>query len=105
MISGIIKPKRNTGGALKCRYCVCFYGIIVRMYREIGGKHNMPHIHAEYSGQEVVVALDGTVLEGKLPKSQMKLLDAWMEIHKDDLAANWKLLSNGEQFFRIDPLK
>ena len=37
--------------------------------------------------------------------SQMKLLDAWMEIHKDDLAANWKLLSNGEQFFRIDPLK
>ena len=79
-----------------------FYGIIVRMYREIGGKYNMPHIHAEYSGQEVVVALDGTVLEGKLPKSQMKLLDAWMEIHKDDLAANWKLLSNGEQFFRSD---
>ena len=27
-----------------------FYGIIVRMYREMGGKHNMPHIHAEYSG-------------------------------------------------------
>ena len=26
-----------------------FYGIIVRMYREMGGKHNMPHIHAEYS--------------------------------------------------------
>ena len=82
-----------------------FYGIIVRMYREMGGKHNMTHIHAEYSGQEVVVALDGTVLEGKIPRSQMKLLDAWMEIHKDDLAANWKLLSNGEQFFRSDPLK
>ena len=40
-----------------------FYGIIVRMYREQGGKHNMPHIHAEYSGEEIVVALDGTVLE------------------------------------------
>ena len=44
-------------------------------------------------------------LEGKLTKAQMKLVDAWMEIHKDDLAANWTLLSNGEQFFRIDPLK
>ena len=76
-----------------------FYGIIVRMYKEIGGKHNMPHIHVEYSGQEAVIALDGTVLEGKLPKAQMKLVD------KDDLAANWTLLSNGEQFFRIDPLK
>ena len=82
-----------------------FYGIIVRMYREIGGKHNLPHIHAEYSGEEVVLALDGTVLEGAFPPNKMKLLQAWVEIHRDDLEANWKLLSNGEQFFRIDPLK
>ena len=71
-----------------------FYGIIVRMYREQGGKHNMPHIHAEYSGEEIVMTLDGTILEGGLPKNKLKLLEA-----------NWKLLSNGEQFFRIDPLK
>ena len=82
-----------------------FYGIIVRMYRENGTRHNLPHIHAEYSGSEVVVALDGTVLEGEIPKARMKLLDAWMEIHREDLNANWRLLSNGEQFFRIDPLR
>ena len=82
-----------------------FYGIIVRMYMEKSGKHNMPHIHAEYSGDEVVVSLEGMVLEGAIPPARMKLLDAWMEIHKDDLAANWQLLSNGEQYFRIDPLK
>ena len=82
-----------------------FFGIIVRMYKEMGGKHNIPHIHAEYSGEEIVVSLDGTVLEGSLPKNKLKLLDAWMEIHREDLEANWKLLSNGEQFFRIDPLK
>lgn len=82
-----------------------FYGIIVRMYREAGGRHNLPHIHAEFSGSEVVVALDGTVLEGEIPKGKMKLLEAWMEIHRDDLEANWKLLSCGEQFFRIDPLR
>lgn len=82
-----------------------FFGIIVRMYKEMGGKHNIPHIYAEYSGEEIVVALDGTVLEGNFPKNKMKLLDAWMEIHREDLEANWKLLSNGKQFFRIDPLK
>lgn len=82
-----------------------FFGIIVRMYKENGGKHKMPHIHAEYSGDEVVVTLDGEILEGSIPKSKMKLLDAWMEIHREDLEVNWKLLSNGEQFFRIDPLK
>lgn len=82
-----------------------FFGIIVRMYRENSGRHNMPHIHAEYSGEEVVVTLDGEVIEGKIPKNKMKLLEAWIEIHHEDLEANWKLLSNGEQFFRIDPLK
>ncbi len=82
-----------------------FFGIIVRMYKENGGKRKMPHIHAEYSGDEVVVTLDGEILEGEIPKAKMKLLDAWMEIHREDLEANWTLLSSGEQFFRIDPLR
>ena len=82
-----------------------FFGIIVRMYRETGGKHNLPHIHAEYGEEEIVIALDGRVLEGSIPRGKMKLLDAWMEIHREDLEANWKLLSGGEQFFRIEPLR
>lgn len=84
-----------------------FYGIIVRMYHEAGGKHSVPHIHAEYSGSEIVVSLSGDILEGesKFPKNKLKLLEAWIEIHREDLEANWTLLSNGEQFFRIDPLK
>ena len=82
-----------------------FFGIIVRMYNEKGGKHNIPHIHVEYSGEELVIGLDGTILEGNIPKNKRKLLDAWMEIHHEDLLANWTLLSSGEQIFRIDPLK
>ena len=82
-----------------------FYGIIVRMHREIGAKHNKPHIHVEYSGDEVVVALDSEVLEGKIPRNKMQLVLAWMEIHREDLYANWRLLSDNEQFFRIEPLK
>ncbi len=84
-----------------------FYGIIVRMYREEGGKHNMPHVHAEYSGDEIVIALDGRVLEGDkyFPMNKSKMIEFWMEFHRVELEANWKLLSNGEQFFRIDPLK
>lgn len=82
-----------------------FFGIIVRMYREIGGLHNLPHVHAEYSGQEVAVSLDGTVLEGSIPRNKMRLLLAWIEIHREELEANWSLLGRGEQCFRIDPLE
>ncbi len=35
----------------------------------------------------------------------MKLLVAWMAIHEDELEANWRLLSEGEAAFRIEPLR
>ena len=82
-----------------------FYGIIIRMYKEASGKHHKPHIHVEYAGDEAAISLDGEILEGSIPKSKLKLVEAWMEIHRDDLEANWKLLSHGEQFFKIEPLK
>ena len=82
-----------------------FYGIIVRMYNEKGNKHNLPHIHVEVAGDEAVFDLDGNQLEGNIPLNKAKLLQAWIVIHREDLEANWKLLTGGEQFFRIDPLK
>ena len=82
-----------------------FYGIIVRMYKENDGKHNLPHIHAEYSGDEIVLDFDGNIIEGHMQRNKLKILVAWVEIHRDDLEANWTLISNGEKFFRIDPLK
>lgn len=82
-----------------------FYGIIVRMQSEKGGKHNKPHIHALYGDDEIVVATNGEVLEGKLPNKQLKILLAWMAIHEDELNANWTMLSNGEGYFKIEPLK
>lgn len=36
-----------------------FFGIIVRMQSEKGGKHNKPHIHALYGDNEIVVGIDG----------------------------------------------
>ena len=81
-----------------------FYRNIVIMKSEKGGKHNKPHIHAIYGDEEVVVAIDGEVLEGDFPKKQMKLLVAWMAIHEDELNANWKMLSEGEGYFKIAPL-
>lgn len=81
------------------------FGIIVRMQSEKGGRHNKSHIHAIYGNEEVVVGIDGEVLEGKLPNKQMKLLLAWMAIHEEELNANWQLLSHGDDCFKIEPLR
>lgn len=82
-----------------------FYGIIVRMQSEKGGRHNRPHIHALYGDDEIVVGIDGEILEGNFPNKQKKLLLAWMVIHEEELKANWELLRNGDGYFKIEPLR
>ncbi len=83
-----------------------FYGILILMYYYDNKKHNMPHIHAEYAEYEVTIAIeDGSILGGSLPPAKMKLVQAWIEIHSEDLLADWKLAVAGEPVFKIKPLQ
>ena len=79
-----------------------FYGIIIRMYSD---DHNPPHIHAVYGDEEACFTFDGELLIGAFPKKQKKLVEAWIEIHRDELIANWTLAKDGETIFKIEPLK
>lgn len=83
-----------------------FYGVIVLMYFFDNKKHYQPHVHVKYQGEEAVISIpDGTLLEGKLRSSKLKLVLAWIEIHQDELMANWELAVAGEQIFKIEPLR
>jgi len=83
-----------------------FYGIAILMYYVDDKRHKRPHIHVRYQGQEAVVAIpDGKVLEGSIKGSKMKLVQAWIEIHKEDLMTDWDLAVNGQPVFNIEPLR
>jgi shikimate kinase len=83
-----------------------FYGIIVSMYFFDNRRHKMPHIHIKYQDDEVVISIpDGEVLEGEMKSKKLRLALAWIEIHQDELMADWELASQGETVFKIDPLK
>jgi hypothetical protein len=83
-----------------------FYGIIVAMYFLDNKKHKAPHIHVKFQDDEAVISIpDGLVLEGQIPNNKMRLVLAWVEIHKDELMADWELASKGENPYKIDPLK
>ena len=47
----------------------------------------------------------GEVLAGALPSGKTRLVQAWIEIHRDELRADWELAVNGEETFKIEPLK
>jgi shikimate kinase len=84
-----------------------FYGIIVYMYFMDNKQHKLPHIHViKYQEHEVVISIpDGDILEGSIPSSKMKLVQAWIEIHQDELLADWELAVSGEQPYKIEPLR
>ena len=83
-----------------------FYGIIIRMFYLDNKEHKLPHIHVEYQDYNASVSIpEGKILAGNFPNDKMKLVQAWIKIHKDELLADWKLAVNGETVFKIDALK
>lgn len=49
----------------------------------------MPHIHARYGEFEATVGiLDGEIIIGELPRKQLRLVQAWIELRRDELAAD-----------------
>ena len=69
-------------------------------------QHNLPHIYLKYQDEEAVISIfDGLLLDGTLKINKMKLVLAWIEIHNEELIADWELATRGETIFKIDPLK
>ena len=81
-----------------------FFGIIIRMY--LGKKeHNPPHFHASYQNTKGSFnILSCELIEGDIPPKQIKLIEAWAEIHKEELLADWELAQNNDLPFKINPL-
>jgi hypothetical protein len=83
-----------------------FYGIVVSMYFADNRKHRLPHIHVRYQDDEAVYSIaDGELLAGRIPPAKARLVQAWIEIHREDLMADWQLAVNGQQPHKIEPLK
>ena len=79
-----------------------FYGILIRMFFKDIEKHHKPHIHADYQGKVGVYSIpEGKLLAGKIPSKKHKLVVAWIEIHQEDLIADWELAVNGKTPFSI----
>ncbi|MGH8651143.1 MAG: DUF4160 domain-containing protein [Gammaproteobacteria bacterium] len=82
-----------------------FYGIIIRMYLIDNQHHNLAHIHAKYAEFEASIGIaDGEILAEELPRKQLRLVQAWIELHHDELMADWELAVGGEKPYKIAPL-
>ena len=69
-------------------------------------KHNLPHFHIEYAEYTAVIAIEtGDILDGDFPRNKMKLVQAWLEIHREEIMADWTLAVRGLPVQKIKPLE
>ncbi len=83
-----------------------FFGIIVRMYMELNEPHHLAHFHAYYQHHAAVVSLEPIeLIAGSLPRRQRRLVEAWAELHQEELLTDWERLQGGRPPLPIAPLE
>jgi hypothetical protein len=65
-----------------------------------------PHFHAYYQDDVAIFAIDSIELvAGQLPRRQQRLVEAWAELHQEELMTDWNRLQAGRPPVPIEPLK
>ena len=75
------------------------------MFMETGGQHHRPHFHAYYGDDVAIYALSPIeLIAGELLRRQQRFVEAWAELHEEELIADWQLLQSGQVPLPIAPL-
>lgn len=78
-----------------------YYGIDVSLAPE----HDAPLIVARCQNAEAHIRIDdGRIESGRLPSAKLILVQAWVEIHRQALIANWRNARRTGEVFSIAPL-
>ncbi|MDR2231743.1 MAG: DUF4160 domain-containing protein [Tannerella sp.] len=84
-------------------YISTFFGLLIQMYFD---EHNPPHIHVRFQNDKAIFNIqNGDMTHGNLSNRNRRLVQAWIELHRDELILNWELCRNDEQPFKIEPLR
>lgn len=79
-----------------------FYGIIVLMNFI---DHAPAHFHAWYGDYKITVNIKDGVVKGEMPGRALKMILEWLDLHREELLANWEKAQTGTPLDKIEPLK
>ncbi len=83
-----------------------FFGIVITIYMEINEPHQTPHFHVRYNEYRASYSIDPVAqLAGALPRRQQRLVEAWGELHQQELRENWLRIQQGQRPHRIRGLE
>lgn len=69
-------------------------------------QHHSPHFHAYYQDDIAVFSIEPVeILAGEMPRRQIRLVEAWAELHQQELIEVWTHMQTGEPAHTIEPLR
>lgn len=96
------QPIADTIKSQDIKIISAFYGIAVGFMNN----HKQPTLVALVKDQATGINLSTNEISfGELPNTKSILLNAWVEIHREELMMNWQTGSRSGEFFAIDPLR
>jgi hypothetical protein len=79
-----------------------FLGIAIAiLYRD----HDPPHFHALYGEHEITVAIRTGEVTGQFPRRARAHVLEWLDLHRDELLANWERARAREPLVAVAPLE
>ena len=83
-----------------------FHNVDIKMQKEGGAQHKKPHIHAFYGADSASFDIEsGDIIVGTFPSRETRLVQAWIELHRDELHIEWETLASGKAWFTIAGLR
>lgn len=79
-----------------------FFGIIIMMFPD---DHNPPHFLAKYGNCKALIYINKGDVEGRFPRKALNRVYQWLDLHYDELMANWERLKKGKEPLPIEPLE
>ena len=76
------------------------------MFVEPDTPHHKSHFHAYYQNDVAIYSIEPLeLIAGHLPRRQQRFVEAWAELHQNELLENWERLQRGQVPIKIEPLK
>ena len=101
-----VRPPTRRTRSQETKMISAYYGIVIALCQVRGNALITPYVFARCQGAEAAVSIaDNHIISGTLPFAKQVLVQAWIEIHREELVANWENGRMSGEFFRVDPLR
>ena len=79
-----------------------FFGVVIGMYYR---EHGEPHFHASYGDYRASIEIESSRVHGSLPRRVERMVLEWADLHKAELAENWRRVRARLPVVPIPPLE